>query len=281
MLSIFELVKSVLDDEYELIVPAATREAIVLTEFQRLSIAYSELERPNGTSPDYKKHETRFAYIYKYTTCHANIVAHKIREVPALQALFNSDWIDVTAIGGGPGSDFLGVVKHMLSCSAKGGLKCYVLDREVAWGDTWSDVERRATGLPFPVSTHAQHLDVTDDRTWMTQTRYLAADLFTFIYFFSEIYRLKDQADRFFVNLMTRAKPGSLFLFVDNNRNSFATWFDDLASRHQLTYIDGGPENFRLDYTEEKMSLEPYWSSFSSHNPKLSAAIAWRVYRKP
>jgi hypothetical protein len=281
MLSIFELVKTVLDDEYNAIIPNPTREAVVLAEFPALTDGYRDLEDHTRPGPDYRKHETRFAYIYKYTTCFANIVADKIMYVPALRALFEREWIDMAAIGGGPGSDFLGVVKHMLTFSATGGLKCYMLDRESAWGDTWSDIERRTTALPFRVSTHSQVLDVIDPRTWTTQTRYLAADLFTFIYFFSEIYRLRAQADPFFAHLLSQAKRGSLFLFVDNDRPSFYEWFDEVAAKHGLVLVAGESENFQLGSGEEKTNLDPYWTLFHQHCPKLGARMAWRVYAKP
>lgn len=281
MLSIFELVKSVLDDEYGAITPEGDRDALIQAQFGSLSNAYKDLETPSGPPPDYSRPEIRFAYIYKYTTCHANIVDEKIAAAPSLRALFKKEWIDVAALGGGPGSDFLGVLKHMLATGAKGGLKCYMLDREEGWGDTWSDVERRTQELPFRVSTHSQALDVTDRDSWTKQTRYLSADLFTFIYFLSEVYRLKAHANPFFDHLFHKAKSGALFLFVDNDRPSFTGWFEGLARRHKLRMEDGRSEIFQLGYDEQKLALEPYWSKFDQHNPRLSAKMAWRVYSKP
>lgn len=281
MLSIFELVKSVLDDEYESISPDGDRDATIQAEFGRLSDSYKDLETPVRPPPDYSNPETRFAYIYKYTTCHANIVAEKIAATPPLRKLFEKDWINVAALGGGPGSDFLGVLKHMLDYRAKGGLKCYMLDREAGWGDTWSDVEHRTQDLPFRVSTHTQALDVTDRASWTKQSRYLDADLFTFIYFLSEVYRLKEQADEFFAHLMRRAKQGALFLFVDNDRPSFVGWFDDLAQRHGLQLVGTRSQKFQLPRDEDISALEPYWSKFRRHYPRLKADMALRVYQKP
>lgn len=279
-MEIFELIQAVLREELVAIDPN-TAQGLVRSELERLSDSYRDLEQGRRPDPSYSTPEARIAYIYKYTTCHANIVASKIWQVPELRSLFEAGgWVDMTAVGGGPGSDFLGVVKHMIATGASGGLRCHMLDREPGWGDTWSGVEKNTADLAFRVSTHFQALDVTKPGTWFTQRKHLAADLFTFIYFVSEVFRAKDAARDYFAQLMTRAKSGSLFLFVDNDRPSFYGWFDELAQEHSLVTLYGASEITKMPTDEEKRDLEPY-RSWLNHEPKLSASIAWRVYRKP
>jgi len=279
-MKVFELIKTVLDEEYGL-VKKKDRNTIIKNEIKKLGDAYNDLIDPKVKPPNYSTAPSRFAYIYKYTTCHANIVAEKISAVKELRDLFDtSAWVDVAAVGGGPGSDFLGVVKHLISQNSKASLKCYLLDAEPGWGDTWSDVDRRTDEFDFRVSTHSQRLDVTDPATWEEQNRYLKANLFTFVYFISEVYRMKERAQPFFEHLFAKAKSGSFLLFIDNDVSEFYEWFDNMASAAGLDRAAGREERFQLDWAEEKKLLEPYNSTFS-HHPKIRTFISWRVYRKP
>lgn len=281
-MTVFELIKLVLDDEYTAIAGTnAAKDASVNAELAALQAAYADLANVTATSPGYSSAARRFAYIYKYTTCHANIVAEKIAEVPELTALFSGEgWVDVACIGGGPGSDFLGIIKHMIRNRSTSNLKTYLLDKEPAWGDSWADVERRAADFDFQVFTHAQVLDVLVPNTWTAQTRYRRADLFTFVYFISEVWRLSAKAAPYFANLFQAAKPGSLLLFIDNNSSQFYDHFDTLATTAGLQRVAGGEEKFQMEYSEEKTDLEPYYSKLV-HKPKIQSNIAWRVYRKP
>lgn len=127
--------------------------------------------------------------------------------------------------------------------------------------------------------SHSQVLDVVDPTTWLSQMRYLRADLFTFVYFISETFAVAAQAAPYFTHLFSSAKPGSLFLYIDNNSARFYLHFDSLAVAAGLARIAGGEEQFQMEYSEEKRDLEPYFSKFA-HSPKIQTSISWRVYQK-
>jgi|JI10StandDraft_1071094.scaffolds.fasta_scaffold103250_4 SAM-dependent methyltransferase len=280
-MKVFELIKTILDDTYSKL--PEPRDTTLAQRMEKLTNTYRDLT--TNDPPDYADPVTRFAYVYKYTTCHACIVAKKIQAVPELRQMFvvNRDtWTKVACVGGGPGSDYLGVVKHKMLHQPCGNLKCFLLDREQAWGDTWADVDERAEGLGFRISTHFQALDIADENTWRHQTRYLEADLFTFIYFISEVYKRTFETERYLNNIFSAAKPGALFLFIDNDKPFYCEPFDAVARKH-LEYLCGGSERYVADASEQKTDLDPYFTTFSGyrHQPKLTAYIAWRVYRKP
>jgi hypothetical protein len=279
-LKAFDLIKDVLDAEFEQIpgTPAARRKKIDSC-LSDLTTAYSDLLDPTNPPPDYDSPVTRFGYIYKYTPCHADIVATLLDEVDELRTLFmTDDWVRVTAIGGGPGSDFIGVLKHLVSRGRQARIKFYLLDAVAAWGDTWSAVEEHTDALDFQVSTHFQVLDVNNATTWENQRKYLKSELFTFIYFLSEVWRTKATALGFFHNIVANAASGSLFLFVDNDRSEFLQLMTQIAGSH-LKKLEGGTRKYTMDWNEEKSSLEPFLSEFA-HSPKLTAKIVWAVYRK-
>lgn len=277
-MKVFELIKTVLDDTWtEIPEPKVER---VLRRIKDMSARYGDLTQHDP--PDYADAITRFAYIYKYTSCHANLVAQKLASIPQVQHLAQGDtgsWLNVACIGGGPGSDFLGVIKYLMGKYYKGSLKCYLLDRESAWGDSWADVDQRTDTLDFRISTHFQVLDVTKRDTWESQSRYLKAQLFTFIYFISELYKKPNELEAYLAHVFDRASSGAMFLFVDNDKPMFYELFDGVAQA-RLIQVASKSERYVIDLDEQKTDLGDHFTRIG-HQPKLQTYIAWRMYKKP
>jgi len=274
-MNVFQLIKRVLDGEFGRIGGSsdAAKYAQVDRRHTELATAYADLTDPGRAAPDYSDAVTRFAYIYKYTTCHADIVYSTIDAYRELSDLFDGDgWLKVACVGGGPGSDFLGVLKYALRKGKTRSLKCFLLDRENAWGDTWSDVEEHSEDLEFRLSTHFQPLDVTDSRTWAAQEKYRSAQVFTFIYFLSEIFRIEEAARPFFKELVDNANVGAYFLFVDNDTQAFRRQIERFSTEYGLQVVTAASYSHGTDTSEEKRDLEPYLSSLKD-KPKLGAKI--------
>lgn len=282
-MNIFQLIKKVLDTEFAKIpgVDPSSKYALVNKCHGELTRAYANLTDSKRKPPDYSDPVTRFAYIHKYTTCHADIVYDSLNMCDESREMFKGDgWLSASCIGGGPGSDFLGILKYALRTNATKSLKCFLLDRESAWGDTWSDVEQQTSELPFRISTHFQELDVAASSTWSHQVKYRSAQLFTFIYFLSEIYRIKSEAQPFFDQLVQSAPSQSCFLFVDNNAAVFQSQILEFQSRGGLRLIKNEVLDYRTDIAEEKTDLEPYFSALSQ-TPKITAKIFRAIMVKP
>ncbi|HYX13956.1 MAG TPA: hypothetical protein VE944_06220, partial [Nostoc sp.] len=82
-------------------------------------------------------------------------------------------------------------------------------------------------------------------------------------------------------NLFSQAKPGALFLFVDNNNPNFYGWFDKLAKDNSINIINNKTGKISLPYHEDKNDLEIYFEKFQNiGNPKITADVAYRVGRK-
>lgn len=282
-MNVFQLMKQVLDEEYRAIPGSdAGRDATVKTRLADLSAAYKRL----ASSPpklDYGDPATRLAYVFRYVTSHTHLVAEELSECDEVRELLEADRLAVSCLGGGPGSDLLGLLKHLVGTGWEGALQVYLLDREAGWGDAWSDVGGRLEDLDFTVFSHFQQLDVTDLSTWTKQRKYLRANLFTFIYFVSEISALGAKAEPFFDHLFANADPGALFLFIDNidtNAGTFVSWFDRVARRNGLELLHARKRDARLPGREQKADLEPYPTKFDGQ-PKLTAKVECRVYRKP
>jgi hypothetical protein len=274
---VFQLIKKVLDEIYATI-PGTEQEkdAAINVELSRLSGLYGNLLR--NTQPiDYSDPVTRFAYIYRYVTCHANLVFRRIETNNTLGGLFDQESVQIASIGGGPGSDLLGVLKYCEEAGVKPRLKFLLSDREQVWGESWEDIDNNIDG-DFQLRTVYQQLDVTDPATWAFRLKYLhQTDLFTFTYFFSELYNVRQQAAPYFETLFAGARPGAHFLYIDNADDRFNE-FDRLADKHGLEYVAGGDVDTRMPLEEQTYDLGIYSQKFRS--PKLKAFIAYRIMRK-
>ena len=278
-MNVFQLIKSVLDESYnEIPGTEAERDKAVKEQLEALSEEYTKLTEQG--SLDYSLPARRFAYIYCYTTCHANLVYNAICRCSALGAMFNAEQLKVACIGGGPGSDFLGILKYCLRNNKRPRIKCQILDRDVAWSESWADVDDKI-GASLPISTSQHPLDVSDESKWRTFKKHFDSDFFTLIYFMSEVFALREQAEAYFAELFSRPSSGSKMLFVDNNSNSFVNWFDHLCHSNgwRQLYVNAG--TIVIDYSEEKTDLEPYYSKFASvRPPRTRANTAIRVVEK-
>jgi hypothetical protein len=274
----FQLVKTVLDEIY-CRVPGATedeKDALIRRTISDLSTKYAKISKEN--SIDHSNMAARFAYIYMYVTSHANIVYQIISKHPELGNLFDKDRVRITCLGGGPGSDFLGVLKYILKTEKRPILKCILYDKENAWGECWNDVDDKLDA-DVQMRTFCQNVDVTNAATWSNYDKYLASDLFTMIYFLSEVYSLREQAEAFFLNVFEKAERGSMFLFVDNSSPVFCNWFDEMVARFSIDVIQSKALKMNInDLSEEKTDLGEYWNKF--HSPKLTADIAYRICKK-
>lgn len=274
----FQLIKTVLDEAYQAIPGSeAAKDAAIEGAFANLTRAYQNLLHEGCL--DYSDPCRRFAYIYKYTTSHANIVYGKISEHKVLRDLFERERLTISCIGGGPGSDFLGIMKYCLRAKKNVELKCQILDRDAAWSESWSDVDDKVRSS-FRISTSYQPLDVADPTSWMKYTKHFNADLFTLIYFLSEVYAVGNRACEYFAALMANMKPGALLLYVDNNDSRFTDWFDRMVAHAGLEVVASGGGHDQMPLHEDKSDLQPYYSKFTP-DPKLKANIAYRIVRRP
>jgi hypothetical protein len=277
-MNVFQLVKTVLDELY-IRIPAETeaeKDEKILQMMRFLEAEYPKLIQ--GVRIDYSDLVTRFAYIYKYVTSHANLVYQVINASTDLANLFDNEKVNVACIGGGPGSDFLGILKFLTHAGKSLFLRCILFDKEQAWAECWNDVDEKLEAQ-LRISTFFQPFDVTNESTWSDQSKYLKSDLFSMVYFMSEIDALRKGAEPFFSNLFEKAKSGALFLYIDNNNPQFYGWFDSLAATHGLSVIQSDELKMHIeDWSEDKTDLGVYWEKFE--HPKLRANVAFRVCRK-
>lgn len=279
-MNLMQLIKLVLDDAYaEIGAPDdATKDAQIKAEIVNFSAEYGNLISKACAPIDYSNAVKRFAYIYKYTVAHADYIMQLIKGNTELRELLDKKSIEVACLGGGPGSDLLGILKYLIQTGAKDlNLKCYIFDKERAWGDSWSDVAS-VLKAPFQLYPVFQQMDVTDATTWASYQKFLRADLFTLSYFLSEVWKIKDAAEPFFERCLSQMKFGSMILFVDNNDSRFRDWFDAMAKKNNLVAVKSAEGKLCFSNDEEKNDLGVYFDKFGW--PKRMSDAAWRIMKK-
>ncbi len=185
-MNIFPLVKSVLDDVYAQI-PLPNKDAkdeAIRYEIKVLREKYQEL--PYGITIDYSHPITRFAYLYSYVTAHAYTIYALIRDTSDLGSLFNINQLRVCCLGGGPGSDLLGMLKFINTKKKSTTLMCRVYDRQERWRESLGSVCNKLTS--FSMVPTFRILDVTDAETWIKYPEISQNHLFIMSFFLSEVY---------------------------------------------------------------------------------------------
>jgi hypothetical protein len=276
----FELLREVLDNAYALIPgDEAAKDATVARELERLSHEYQDLTVAKEI--DYGNPVTRFAYVYAYVACHANLVYQLVREHEELRSIFATERAQISCIGGGPGSDLVGVLKYLELVGAHLTLIANIFDREPAWGETYAELfEKVDSGVRVVPSF--QSFDVRDQSEWRKWTKYLASDLFTMVFFVSEVFAFSNDAEPFFSHVFAQAKRGAYFLFIDNQKangtRAFAEWFDSLAAANGLATVHSGEGRMLPPLDEDKSALGKYYEKY--RDPRIVAWVAWRIARK-
>jgi Putative SAM-dependent methyltransferase len=217
------------------------------------------------------------AYVFKYASAHADYLDGIIQKSNALREVLGRDKVSITCIGGGPGSDVLGFLKFLLERGDSPHIKYFILDKEPAWAETWSDLDDIVTGDLRP-SRQFQHFDVTDPSTYEKFNRVFESDIFTMIYFLSEVFAHKDAVTRFLQTCFARMRKGALLIVIDFKNADLQNWIDQCSKEAGLE--GGGKEaEFFMDSSEQKSALKKYAEKFDIE-PKIKSQVFYRLFRK-
>ena len=275
-MNIFQLIKSVLDEIYkDLIINCGNEKKADKKIEEKLDYLINKYKNmPNGVVIDYKDDATRFAYLFKYVTCHANLVADALESSKCIEHRLDNEILIASCIGGGPGSELLGLIKYLGKNSYKGKVQCYLFDRERSWGESWADINTKLKHA-FNISIFQDQFDITIPSSWVNK-KYFNSDIFFFIYFLSEVGTAKTLP--YLNDLVTNCQKGAIFVYIDNNNPIFYSEIDAFIRQNKLEILVENKHIQSLNYSEEKRDLGKYFAKFNS--PKLDANRAIRIFKK-
>lgn len=287
-MTLFELVKVALDELYAegKAEHGSSLDAKIKDQIGSLADGYKNLNESSRKAISYRDPATRFAYVLKYVATHGDYVVQLLETLRDVNGgkVFSGGAARLSCVGGGPGSDVMGILKYLSENKKEPveKLTCYLLDGEQAWADTWTEIGD-AIDSPVAINVNFQPLDVTKPESWNSQKKFLTADLFTFSYFVSEV-RAFDNGGvvgDFWDQLFTGAKVGSNFLYVDNGHKEFNEFFDGFwrgRKDSECLYEDDNRWTTPRG-SEQSDELGEYKTKFGQ-SPKLKSMISTRLLRK-
>ncbi|MGS0539402.1 hypothetical protein ACQR53_10080 [Xanthomonas oryzae] len=287
-MKLFQLVKITLDSLYQEAMKEHANETDkrIAESIRYLSVAYTQLTDASRELVNYENPVTRFAYVYMYVAAHADYLTQLIEAYRSDlgSPIFKTERLRLSCIGGGPGSDFIAVVKYLSEHTDEPVEKvtAYLVDGEQGWADTWTELDGKLD-LPFQLATNFQPLDVTRPNSWTAQKKFLEADVFTISYFVSEVMSLDrcGVVTDFWSKVFSNAKSGTLFFYIDNGAQVFNDYFDRLWNTNGLKLISSFDNQRKLPgYDEEKSELGDFLTKFG-RNPKVQAQLSGRILVKP
>jgi len=260
-----------------------TADAIIATHLASLTASYRVVNAlPAGVN--YTDPLARLAYVFKYAAAHSYYLAQILLEVRQQLAhpLFSGPNVFAACLGGGPGTDIIGIKKHLLDGAYPAGtiLNGCVFDRQPGWNNEWAYV---ANALGNTVRPYFQPFDATVPLAPNARGYLASADIVTISYLVSEIMHLDAHGavTVFFKSCFDAVKPGALFVFVDYFGGP-TTFFDSLCigSGLQLVLSSGNELKNMYSFGATVGILDFYTSKFNGHSYKKRTTLGYRILRK-
>jgi hypothetical protein len=214
----------------------------------------SERWRLDDSNLQYGDPFCRVAYLYMNVAVHARLVERALLMFPTFkdrlgQVVQEERELRVCALGGGPGSELLGITLY-LDKILETGRQCHLdfllVDRVNEWDESWhalkqgvDDYFRKKYGAskakwPMLISRSFISLDLTNADLFSNfATRFNDIDIFVASYLVSEVMDRVKEFERVIEVLASRVKHGSLFLFVDRNQTAVREAVESLIVSNQ------------------------------------------------
>jgi hypothetical protein len=265
--SSFSIVKGILDGLFDEIT-SEDWVGEIRDELRHLSQEFLEISR--GNSINYQRIKTRFAFIYRYVGAHSCIMYDRIGYSPTLKQIFSKRSVQVSCLGGGSGSELIGILKFIDTLERRPQLTCHAYDKEKLWENSWMHLLNTLTLCPGMADDYQfRQLDVTQPFAYQRYPDLADSDLFTMNFLLSELQSTKKkETEIFFADLVRLAKPGACFFCVDIPFGYSVRWFKEMVSQHpQLEPI---PEGEGHDRVRGQLPLGEYPSDLGIYYTKLS-----------
>ncbi|GEM_PF-5183306 len=277
----FETVKPLLDDAHNRVPDAPIeRDKLIRDAMKLLSDTYEDSQ--DAQAIDFRDHAIQYAYLYKYMAAHANFVfkAMNARQT-RVQRHFAGNSLNIAVIGGGPGSEALGVAMLADDYDSRPKLKCVMCSPQACWQATWDKLKLT---LSPKINVDFRHVafDVTADSSTAATSICTGAELFFLVKVLSEVKNAKPAVEQCLVSLFAHAPAGSHFVFIDNLDDDVYRWFDGLVQQHSLTieHSEDNPE-FRIIDGEQRGDLKEHIREIEGwHKPMMKAKLAIRLVAK-
>lgn len=255
----FKAVKTLLDksiDRY------ATRKGIdvedVHDEIAEYFAVMAKEHREDDPSIPYDNPLCRLAYLYKHVPANACLFERSLRSLDSAKEVVKSrksSRLRICAVGGGPGSELLGLAKYFIKRAGAGApsrLDFVLLDAVPEWSETWSmlaeEVEAQMAKAaedewtPPVVSPQFLPMNVVDKKSYSGMAwRFENIDLVVFNYLISENLSHLPKVEGMLRELASCSSDDAVFMFIDRREHTerINTWLKSNLASCDLELADG------------------------------------------
>jgi len=262
---------------------------------QRFLAQNSEQYYTENPEIEYQDPLCRWAYLYTYVGAHANLICNAITRFQPLKDLVqdkiqNLGRLNICSLGGGPGSELLGIVKYIernCDLTKQIDLDFLLIDKTPEWDDSWytlvNGLEEAFTQAygnsrrDWPIILHRSFLplDMLNQQSFSSYlSRFGGTELFILNHVVSELIAHQRDFAQVFDIIVSRAPDCAFFLFIDRNQTVVVDFINSLFDNNpELLAISNYTEQNSMDIDEEKRDLGR-WYTTMGRAPK----ITWDAY---
>lgn len=229
---------------------------------------------------DYFEPLCRLGYLYVHAGANATLFEWALTFDESLSALVEAHAgrsLSICAVGGGPGTELLGLSKYLLlQSSVPSSISFSILDNVPQWSETWSHL---ADAIQELLNTHLRvrvtinrsfhPMDVVDANGYRSYAwLFRQTDLFVYNYLLSENQVRMQHFVAALNEMATRASVGSYFLVIDRlERNT------NFREQARIAMIKSGLSivseyEFGGVMTDGESALLPYTMRFQPRRPR-------------
>lgn len=244
---------------------------------------------------DYEDPFCRLAYLYCHVAANANLFEVSIRRTPELREYVKQklslDGLRVCGLGGGPGTELLGLAKYVSRIPETGNILSAdftVFDKVQEWADSWSALQQVVTtsrcvgnrSCPrLVVSRNFCCLDITQLDRFANIDILLQHDLYVLNYVVSEQIQNLAGLSEVVAHMIRCAPVEAKFVVIDRHQSEVLASARALLDGHGVAVEDEVPSCAYMDFDEQRAQLEPY-CTLVGRSPRVKWDAFWLIASK-
>lgn len=259
---------------------------------------YHTLDRQNPIC--YDDPMCRFAYLYTYVGAHASMTEHAFRTFPAIGDEIvgfsnRSDKYKICALGGGPGSELLGIVNFLESKLSKTDyirLDFKLVDYVTTWQDSWQQLKdtvdeyflvnngKDYRNWPIHIESASLVLDLLRIEDFEKVDVFSDVNLIIFNHVISELINSMKEFQEVFERMLNSCPTGTKFLFIDIYQERVRNELERLLEgKARLDILDHWNGVFQVNPADDKTDLGK-WNKVIGGTPRLKCQAFYTVCQK-
>jgi len=247
--------------------------------------SYRELRNANRDLIDYSELATQAAYVFRYVLGHADFVYDFLKHSRNAtgKPLFDAEEIWVTSVGGGPGSELLGLLQYLSEDHGEPDVSKIVytiVDKEANWQHVVELlVDEVETNIE--IELHFQICDISSAALPVAVTL-KDEELVIMSFFISEVCELpeKNRVIKNLDGLLATMKPDAFLLYNDSDAYSFYMFLNNrIRGATKFDQIIDINAEYKTDTPVYDGIMEEYVDQYD-YRPKLSSKAVTKLLRR-